>query len=224
VIDSCSELVVCRKGCRICIERDPGKIHNGADFDFDPPVVSHWSQWLGHKRPKVLIVGQDFGDIGYFRRYLGSDDPKNPTNQNLRELLNYAGIAAGDPPAADELTPVFLTNSILCLKEGTMATPIKPRWVKACAGSHLLPLAQFLRAPIVVSMGATAWRAVRLVFGLSGVPVKITLAAGSSWSAQDGTRLFPVCHCSGLGIRNRSWPNQISDWQQIGEAVHSLEP
>jgi len=58
VIDSCSELVVCRKGCRICIERDPGKIHNGADFDFDPPVVSHWSQWLGHKRPRCLSSGR----------------------------------------------------------------------------------------------------------------------------------------------------------------------
>ena len=55
-------LVAARKACRICIERYPGRIRNCAEFDYDPNVISHWEQWLGHKNPKLLIVGQDFAE------------------------------------------------------------------------------------------------------------------------------------------------------------------
>jgi hypothetical protein len=53
------------------MDRNPGKIHAGATFDFDPDVISYWSQWLGHPHPQILIVGQDFGDIEYFNKYRG---------------------------------------------------------------------------------------------------------------------------------------------------------
>src|SRR5258705_1159886 len=57
-------LVAARKACRVCVERSPGKIRSCAEFDFDPDVVSHWEAWLGHKRPKLLALGQDFGHFG----------------------------------------------------------------------------------------------------------------------------------------------------------------
>src|SRR5271155_5921543 len=72
-------LIAARKCCRICVERSPGKIRSCAEFDFDPNVVSHWEPWLGHKRPKLLAVGQDFGNLGYFVRNRGRDDPGNKT-------------------------------------------------------------------------------------------------------------------------------------------------
>jgi hypothetical protein len=70
-------LIAARKSCRICVERSPGKIRSCAEFDFDPDVVSHWEQWLGHRRPKLLVVGQDFGNVGYFVRCRGRDEPNN---------------------------------------------------------------------------------------------------------------------------------------------------
>ena len=79
--DEYGALVVARKACRICVERSPGKIRSCAEFDFDPDVVSHWEAWLGHKRPKLLAVGQDFGNVGYFVRNRGRDDPYNQTTQ-----------------------------------------------------------------------------------------------------------------------------------------------
>ena len=86
-------LIAARKNCRICVERSPGKIRSCAEFDFDPDVVSHWEQWLGHRRPKLLVVGQDFGNVGYFVRCRGRDEPNNKTNENLYRLLTAAGIA-----------------------------------------------------------------------------------------------------------------------------------
>ena len=78
----------------------PGKIRSCAEFDFDPDVVSHWEAWLGHRRPKLLAVGQDFGNVGYFVRNRGRDEPHNKTNDNLRKLLREAGFDVTNPSEA----------------------------------------------------------------------------------------------------------------------------
>jgi hypothetical protein len=214
------ELIAVRKACRICVERSPGRIRSCAEFDFDPDVVSHWEQWLGHRRPKLLVVGQDFGNVGYFVRCRGRDEPNNKTNENLYRLLTAAGIAVEHPSQRDCGAPVFLTNSILCIKEGAMNAPILANWVDACSEQHLLPLLHFLKPPIVVGMGSAGWRAVRLVYGLHGTPRQISDAAGSDWIAEDDTtRVFAVGHCGPLGVINRPWPRQLSDWRRIGAAV-----
>jgi uracil-DNA glycosylase len=211
-------LIAARKGCRICMERSPGKIRSCAEFPFDPDVVSLWEQWLGHRKPKLLVVGQDFGNVDYFVRNRGRDEPYNKTNVNLHQLLTAAGIEAEHPSQCDVATPVFLTNSILCIKEGPMAGPILSSWVDACTERHLRPLIRLLRPPVVVGMGGAGWRAVRRVFGLDAAPRQISHAAGSCWVAKDA-RVFAVGHCGPLGIINRPWPQQLADWRRIGAAV-----
>ncbi len=212
-------LVMARKACRACVERSPGKIRSCAEFDFDPDVVSHWEPWLGHKQPKLLAVGQDFGNVGYFVRNRGRDDPNNKTNDNLRRLLMEAGFSVTNPPEFDGNTPVFLTNSILCVKEGAMNGAVRSSWVDACADKHLRPLVYYLKPPIVVGMGSCGWRAVRRVFALEDAPERILSAAGSSWTSADRTQVFAVGHPGPLGLTNRPWPQQVADWRQVGEAV-----
>jgi hypothetical protein len=132
-MDEYRALVASRKACRICIERSPGRIRSCAEFAFDPDVVSHWEQWLGHRNPKLLVVGQDFGNVAYFVRHRGRDEPHNKTNDNLRKLLAEAGIhVQTSPPDRDIEAPVFMTNSILCVKEGRMTQPIRASWISAC--------------------------------------------------------------------------------------------
>ena len=211
-------LITARKGCRICVERSPGKIRSCAEFPFDPDVVSLWEQWLGHRKPKLLVVGQDFGNVDYFVRNRGRDEPYNKTNVNLHQLLTAAGIEAKHPSQCDVEAPVFLTNSILCIMEGPMAGPILASWVDACTESHLRPLIRLLSPPVVVGMGSAGWRAVRRVFGLEAGPRLISHAAGSCWVAED-THVFAVGHCGPLGIINRPWPEQLADWRRIGDAV-----
>src|SRR6266481_7735148 len=212
-------LVATRKACRICVERSPGKIRSCGEFDFDPDVVSHWEPWLGHKRPQLLAVGQDFGNVDYFVRNRGHDEPNNQTNDNLRRLLEAAGFTVTRPPICDRDAPVFLTNSILCVKEGAMNGAIRSSWVNACADEHLRPLVKYLKPPVVVGMGNCGWRAVRRVFALVAAPKRISAAAGSSWTAADRTRVFAVGHPGPLGVINRRWPQQLADWRRIGQAV-----
>ena len=212
-------LVAARKACRICVERSPGKIRSCAEFDFDPEIVSHWEAWLGHRRPKLLAVGQDFGNVDYFVRNRGRDDPDNKTNDNLRRLLVEAGFGVTSPTQMDDSTPVFLTNSILCLKEGAMDGAVRVSWVDACADAHLRPLVRYLKPPVVVGMGSCGWRAVRRVFELAHAPARISLAAGLSWIAEHGTDVFAVGHPGPQGLTNRPWPQQLADWRRIGEAV-----
>ena len=212
-------LVAARKACRICVERSPGKIRSCGEFDFDPDVVSHWELWLGHRRPKMLAIGQDFGNVGYFVRNRGRDEPNNKTNENLRKLLDAAGFGVTHPSVCDRDTPVFLTNSILCIKEGRMDGAVRSSWVDACADKHLLPLVRYLKPPIVVGMGSCGWRAVRRVFALAQAPQRISHAAGSCWMTADKTRVFAVGHPGPQGLTNRPWPQQIADWRRIGEAV-----
>jgi hypothetical protein len=212
------DLVAARKACRWCVERSPGRIRSCAEFDFDPDVVSHWEQWLGHRNPKIVVVGQDFGNVGYFVRCRGRDEPDNKTNENLYRLLTAAGIAVKHPSQRDNAAPVFLTNSILCVKEGPMAGPILSSWIDACTERHLRPLLRVLDPPVAVGMGNSGWRAVRAVFALTDAPRLISHAAGCCWVA-GRTRVFAVGHCSPLGIINRPWPQQLADWRRIGSAV-----
>jgi hypothetical protein len=216
------ELVSARKTCRICIETAPGRLRSCAEFDFDPDVVSLWEQWLGHKDPKLLLVGQDFGNVHYFVRNRGRDEPHNKTNDNLHRLLAEAGICAKVPPDPDPDTPAFLTNSILCIKEGAMNAALRASWVKTCTERHLVPLLNHLKPPVVVGMGNWGWRAVRQALGLASAPALILLAAGGSWRSANGAFVFAVGHCGPLGIVNRPWPLQVADWQRIGEAVATV--
>jgi hypothetical protein len=194
----------------------------GASFHFDPNVVSYWSQWLGCPEPKILVVGQDFGDKNYFQKFGGADDPASETNKNLFELLVHAGLKPSYPPQPDRITPVFLTNSVLCLKEPPMNAPLPSPWVRACAAHHLRPLIDRLRPPIIVAMGRPAWLAVRVALGIEDAPEKISDAAGGMWRVNSYFRVFAVGHCSRLGIRNRPWQMQLEDWSRIGDALNRL--
>jgi uracil-DNA glycosylase len=221
-VDEYAALVSARKACRICVEQSPGRIRSCAEFAYDPDVVSHWEQWLGHKRPRLLVVGQDFGNVAYSVRHQGRDEPHNKTNDNLQKMLAAAGIVTRDPPDADPEAPVFMTNSILCLKKGRMDRPILASWVDACTERHLRPLLRLLRPPVVVGMGNCGWRAVRRALGLDGAPRQVSQAIGGDWRAADGTRVFAVVHCGPLGLTTRGWPEQLADWRRIGKAIGIL--
>jgi hypothetical protein len=215
-------LVAARKACRICVERNPGSIRSCAEFEYDPNVISHWELWLGHKAPKLLVIGQDFGNVDYFVRNRGRDEPDNKTNENLWKLLAEAGIRAKHPWELDIDSPVFLTNSVLCLKQGKMSGPVRASWISTCTARHLLPLLAWLKPPVVVGMGNGGWRAARQAFLLKEAPRPISAAAGCGWVSEDQTRVFAVGHCSPLGLINRPWPQQAADWRRIGEAVASV--
>lgn len=205
-----------RKSCQVCSAYSPGLIENGSNYPFDPYVLSHWSQWLGSSSPELLIVGQDFGNLSYFKRFEGRDDPGNETNIQLHAFLRKAGFETSKPPHCDDGSNVFLTNSVLCFKTAEeMNAQIKPHWARNCTTLYFLPLVEALKPKAVVAMGSPAWKAIRKLFKLHRSPEPILKASGSQWNAQS-TQIFPVAHCGRLGQRNRAYELQVQDWERIG--------
>ena len=56
---------------------------------FDSREIGPWSRWQGGLGPTLMIVGQDWGTVGYFSKHAGLDGPrsKNPTNEALQALV-----------------------------------------------------------------------------------------------------------------------------------------
>ncbi len=211
------ELTRARQACRRCMNSHPGDIRNGSDFDYDPPVVSYWSQWLGDLQPRLLIVGQDFANFAYFKEFQGRPDHDSKTNQNLFLLLKEAGFRPKQPSEKDVTSGVFLTNSFLCFKTSNgMSGTVKKSWSKTCTEHHLRPLMRVLAPKAVVALGGLAWGAIRESFSLKSAPERISEAAGGHWPSKDA-EIFAMGHCGGLGLRNRAKDSQLKDWQRLGE-------
>src|SRR5262245_28173851 len=94
-----AQLVAARKACHLCAGlTNPSDI---ADGRLDSQQIGPWSLWQGNLDATVMVVGQDWGDTGYFVRGEGRDSDNNPTNLALVELLAVAGISIEPPGSTD---------------------------------------------------------------------------------------------------------------------------
>ncbi len=154
-----------RKACRLCNGLINPSMYSGGVFD--TAHIGPWSQWQGNLDARLLIVGQDWGDTSYFEKYKGRDIDNNPSNKTLRELLASIGIEI-DPPSAAEHSheSVFLTNAILCLKDGGLGAPVKSSWFNNCGRHFLRPTIDIVSPKVVVSLGKHAFESIRQLYDL----------------------------------------------------------
>ena len=168
---------------------------------------------------EVLVVGQDWGDVAYFERWRGIDQPSgNPTNENLRRLLGLIGARLGSPREHQDLQ-VFLTNLILCLKTGGLQAPVRDEWLRNCTRELFAELVRIVRPLAVLALRQ---RVTSAILDYYGVPYCRTvslseLTSHAPFRIGDDAYLFPVYHCGAGGVnRNRSFAKQCEDWQRIG--------
>ena len=209
------ELVENRKQCEQCEGLvNPSRYENGY---LDSQHIGPWSRWQGNLESKLMVIGQDWGTVGYFRKWRGLDQPRgNPTNDNLIELLLSIGIRINNP-GIEQKGEVFFTNAVLCLKEGNLQSPIKPEWVRNCGERFLKPLIEVIHPKIVVALGEKAFKAAVEAYNLQIKWSKYKeLVEADSISLQEGVSLFPVYHC-GARIMNthRNKGAQVKDWRKI---------
>jgi len=218
-------LMAGRKNCRICVRQCEGQIKNGMQLGAelgiaDPDVFSHWEQWLGNRSPEILIIWPGLGKRQLFRTFQRTRPKAQPDHQKPLQASGLRGGLCRRRSCAGRRffpAPVFLTNSILCLKAGPkMDASIRDSWVDNCTHNHLVPLLQFLRPPIVVAMGQKAWRAARTAFKINA-DKGIKKAAGGCWSA-NGSLVFAVIHPGPQGKISRKMNEQEADWRRIGAA------
>jgi len=87
-----------------------------------------------------MIVVQDWGDRDYFVKNRGRDLADNPTNNTLHGLLASIGIDIEKPTLLDSGGgAIFLTNAVLCLKNGGMQGPADSTWFANCRSRFLRP-------------------------------------------------------------------------------------
>lgn len=220
------DLVRRRKQCRACQGlTNPSIISDGA---FDSDHIGPWSRWKSDLNARVMVVGQDWGDVTAFRQYAGRDDIDSPTNAMLRRLLASVGIhlsPPGAPPGAPTATEalVFLTNAILCLKEGGCQGLVQRTWFENCARLFLREQIEIINPEVVVALGERAYRAISQAFGLKRIAFRRAVES-PPLPLPSGSWLVPVYHC-GQRILNthRRAPKQLDDWARVRKTLDGAD-
>lgn len=209
-------LVEVRKGCKACT----GLINCAAvdDGSLDSDRLGPATRWQGNLDAEVLVVGQDFADVEAFRELRGWPGDQVRTNLALVRLLEHAGIWVNVPRQGVPEDVIFLTNAVLCLKQGGMRTPVRPSQLRECGMRFLRPTIELVAPLAVVTLWSGAVDAVLSAFGLRRKHKLGQLVdQGATFELGSGTTLFPMFHPSQL-VRNRtrSLAAQNRDWQRLG--------
>lgn len=212
-----ASLVGARKTCHAC----KGLV-NPAELRWDSDQIGPWSLWQGNLQAELMVVGQDWGDRQFFDRNKGHDPSGNPTNRTLRELLGHIGLDIA-PPSSRDLGGgvIFLTNAILCLKDGGLQAKTMPEWFENCGKRFLRATIDLIEPQVLVSLGESAYGAITSLYGIRRLKFKDAVDAKVGFTINGLTRYFPTYHC-GARILNTHRPleNQLRDWERGGKALH----
>jgi uracil-DNA glycosylase family 4 len=209
-------LVQARKQCRACAElTNPSACREGV---FDCDEVGAWSTWQGNLNARLMVVGQDWGDVDWFVRERGQSTNTSQTNRTLVKLLGIAGEHISLPRDTKARGVVFLTNAILCLKDGGAQARVRKDWFANCGARFLRPLIELVRPKVVVGLGQHAYTAILSCYGLKTGSFKAAVANDNPMQLTPGIHVFAAYHC-GARILNthRHLGAQSEDWRRIGE-------
>jgi hypothetical protein len=93
--DNYEQLVACRKHCHACKGMiNPSEVDGGR---FDSAQIGPWSRWQGNLLADLMVVGQDWGDEGYFRQGKGWDRRVLPTRLLTRKATCCSGARGLSP-------------------------------------------------------------------------------------------------------------------------------
>lgn len=210
------DLVEMRKKCRLCEPKlvNPQIVNRDSDCE----EIGAWSQWYGSLNAKIVLVGQDWGTVNYYIESEGKDNPKNEGMVNLTELFDSIGIQI-DKPYFSKNDLLFFTSIVLCLKDSPkMNEKVSPVHCKWCGNLFLKPLISMLQPKVIIAMGLPAFHTICSLYGLKAYEkknLKDVIGIESGFRILADTTVFPVYHCSPLGVANRKWDGQIADWKKV---------
>jgi uracil-DNA glycosylase len=211
-------LVRARKDCHACAGLINPAACDGGIYDSDH--IGPWSLWQGNLQADLVIVGQDWGDTRYFSKNKGHDAVRNRTSETLRCLLASIGIDIPAPAATDMGGgTVFMTNAILCLKQGGMQAQVRPEWFAECGARSLRPTIDLIAPRAVVTLCEQAYAAVAAAYGVPRGAFRKAVEGPDGVRLTETTTCFPVYHC-GARVLNTHRPlaAQVRDWERVGRA------
>jgi DNA polymerase len=213
-----AKLVGGRKQCRLC-----AGLRNPAEADlaaFDSDEIGPWSRLHGDLDADLMVIGQDWGDVRYYSSNRGLDDFRNPTMRTLERLLCGTGLDVSLAAYDTGRRRVFLTNAILCLKEGGLQAQVEQQWFDNCGANFLRKQIEIIAPRVAVALGQKAYEAVLGAFGLDAGPFRRAVEDEAGTSLPNGSRLLAVYHC-GQRILNthRPFEQQQLDWQRVARSL-----
>ena len=208
-------LATARRECQACIGLvNPARVLDGR---FDSEQLGPWTLWQGSLSAEVVVVGQDWGDVASFTNNEGFEEPGNPTNRRLVELLALAGVHVAQPAKLGRAGTAFFTNAILCLKEGGLQGDVRTEWFRACGARFLRPTIELVAPRAVVTLGTHATDALCVAFGLRPPSRFREAVEGDGLALPNGSTLFPRYHCGPRSTNmNRNRQHQDDDWRRLG--------
>ncbi len=211
-------LVEKRKSCRLCNGlSNPAEVAYGK---YDSNEIGPWSLWQANLNAELLVVGQDWGDKSYFQKWGGKDQRSgNPTNENLQKLLEHIGIKIGKPREAQDQV-VFLTNLILCLKQGGLQSSVEDAWLINCTQEFFKPLVEIIRPRAILALSKKVSASIldHYNIGYSKNKKLSNIMCRSPYALNSSIVLFPLYHCGAGSVnRNRPLSEQQNDWSKILE-------
>lgn len=217
-----SQLVEKRKACRLCEGlglTNPSICERGVyDFNGD---IGPWTRWQGNLDADLMVIGQDWGGTEYYSEHKGLDEDINPTNKRLGDLLASIGVQIGLPERPQLGSPVFLTNSVLCLRPGRLTGAINAHTFANCSTAFLRPQVELINPRVVVTMGHIAYCSLLRAYGMRPCQ-RMQDAVRQIIELPTGSLLVPVYHPGNNGtrrarVRSRSWIGRLCErrWTRL---------
>lgn len=196
---------------------------DGGQYDCDH--VELWAHWQGNLDAKILLVGKDFGGLRFFREFKGRCDPNSITNKNLMILFKQLNINIGKPFSPNKNAPVFFTNSIFGIidTKDKGGNRISSAMRQESTTEFLLPLIEIIQPKVIITLGLDAYKSFSDEFIIPKALTLKKLVNLSPLVLPSSKLLFPVFHCGGLGLANRSLKQQTDDWIRIATKISKIE-
>lgn len=158
--------------------------------------------------PRVLFIAEAPGRFG--AEQTGVPLAADQSGRNFARLLVESGLTRDD---------IFITNAVLCNPQDDRGRnrPPRPAEVRNCA-VHLRAQFDLITAPVVVTLGAMALRAIGAI-----TAHQLTLSGAVARPVDWNNRvLFPLYHPSPQALMSRPLARQIEDYRALGRLLREI--
>ena len=122
--------------------------------------------------------------------------PGRAPQPDQRELAGTATVHRNRDPLPTPVDAgggaIFLTNAILCFKDGGMQGKVGPEWFANCGARFLRPTIDIVPPKVVVSLGEWAYRATTAAYGIPRIPFRKAVERPEGFRLEDGIFAYPL--------------------------------
>ena len=214
--------------------------------NLDSLYVNRWNCWQGSLDAKIMLIGQDFGNVPELNEYPDSKFDqtietkadamkiwKSPTDANLYELF----MKVFHINIAKKNDNLYFTNLACCYRKNKTTGSVNDTWFYICASNFMRELIEIIQPKVIIALGEK-------VFNALGYCAESEIRCLDcddekqmrKWKFSDIVEshdfvlrlfgkenmeipVFPVYHTGSNSNINRPMEKQLKDWNRIKKYV-----